>query len=199
MTDAQLIIKFKNGDSNAFNTIVWRWQKRIFNFVLRYIGDREECFDICQQTFIRAYQNLHRLRDAERFSTWLYQIAINICRDEIRRRGRNRTFSLDGIIQNDRHEKTLPVITNDSRDHPEAETQNGSLRELLNKAMQELPEEQRVVVIMKEYQGLKFVEIADVLETSVNTVKSRMYYGLSALRKILKQWQINEESIRYEL
>jgi RNA polymerase sigma-70 factor (ECF subfamily) len=198
MTDAQLITKFQNGDSYAFNSIVWRWEKRIYNFVLRYLGDHDDSCDVCQKTFIRAYRNLHRLRDAERFSTWLYQIAVNNCRDEIRRRSRKRMYSLDTMTQN-QHDEKLPVMENDAKEHPEAQTHNGSLHELLNRALHQLPEEQRIVVIMKQYQGLKFSEIAEVLETPVNTVKSRMYYGLDGLRKIFKQWQINEESISYEL
>jgi RNA polymerase sigma-70 factor (ECF subfamily) len=200
MTDAQLIDRCKAGDINAFNTIVRRWEKNIYNFVLRYLGSKEVSRDVCQSTFVRAYQNLSRLRDPDRFSTWLYQIAVNLCRDEIRRQGRKRTISLDHLTaDNHRAGQRLPVIDNACRDHPENQMQNGSLRELLNRALQKLPEEQRAVIVMKEYQGLKFAEIADVLETSENTVKSRMYYGLTALRKVFKQWRISEERIRYEL
>jgi RNA polymerase sigma-70 factor (ECF subfamily) len=83
--------------------------------------------------------------------------------------------------------------------NPDEAVLNRDLRDLLHRAMQEIPEDQRLVIIMKEYQGLKFIEIAEILQTSVNTVKSRMYYGLSALKKVFKKWEINEEILRYEV
>ena len=83
--------------------------------------------------------------------------------------------------------------------YPDALAHESRVRTLLNRALQTIPEEQRVVIIMKEYQGLKFSEIAEALEVPLNTVKSRMYYGLNALRKVFDQWNINEEMVRYEL
>lgn len=200
MTDAQLINQFVHGDVNAFNTLVWRWEKNLYNFILRYIGDREESKDICQKTFIRVYRKLTGLRDPEKFSTWLYQIAVNICRDELKRRNRKRTYSLEHLQKNSNgtHQGILNITT-DSRNEPEGETHKNDVSALLNQALQRLPEEQRVVIIMKEYQGLKFTEIADILETSVNTAKSRMYYGIGALRKTFKEWKISKESLRYEM
>ncbi|MFQ5603085.1 MAG: RNA polymerase sigma factor [bacterium] len=200
MTDSQLIDKFLNGKINAFNTLVWRWEKNLYNFVLRYLGDGEEARDICQKTFIRAYQNLHRLRDTRKFSTWLFQIAVNLCRDELKKRHRHPTFSLENLQEDHRGAEAFnQSMHNASTNHPDYVVQNHDLRELLNRALQAIPEEQRVVIIMKEYQGFKFTEIAEILETSVNTAKSRMYYGLSALRKVFKKWKINEEILRYEV
>jgi RNA polymerase sigma-70 factor (ECF subfamily) len=83
--------------------------------------------------------------------------------------------------------------------HPDRVVSRNELRDILEKVLQEIPEEQRVVVVMKEYQGLKFTEIVEVLGVSVNTIKSRMYYGLSALKKILAQWQIDEEVMLYDV
>ena len=198
MTDEQLIKKFLSGNISAFNTLVWRWEKNLYNFTLRYLGDREESKDICQKTFIRAYGNLHRLRDPNRFSTWLYQIAVNLCRDELKRRNRHETFSLDKLQENN-NGTASPVDTKKSQDNPDRIVENVDLRDLLNRALQTIPAEQRVVIIMKEYQGLKFTEIAEILETSTNTAKSRMYYGLRTLRKVFKQWKINKEMLGYEV
>lgn len=199
MTDAQLLQKFDNGETDAFNTLVWRWENRVYNFILRYIGDCEAAKDACQTTFIRAYQNVRKLRNRDHFSTWLYQIAVNICRDELRRRRRNRNVSLDGMQEQPVPPAELPKLTDGEKHHPEALASNNSLRDLLNQALQQIPEDQRVIVIMKEYQGLKFTEIAEVLEISVNTAKSRMYYGLSALRKVFTKWNLTEESWKHEL
>ena len=200
MTDTELIGKFLAGDVNAFNTLVWHWEKRVYNFILRYIGNREESQDICQKTFIRVYRKLNRLRDPERFSTWLYQIAINICRDEIKSRSRKKTYSLDHLQENSNGAQSDVLnLKTDSKNEPEQQAHKRDVSDLIGRALQTLPEEQRVVIIMKEYQGLKFTEIADILETSVNTAKSRMYYGIAALRKVFKQWEISKESLRYEM
>ncbi len=200
MTDTELIKKFLSGDVNAFNTLVWRWEKSVYNFILRYMGDREESQDICQKTFIRVYRKLNLLRDSEKFSTWLYQIAINICRDEIKSRSRRKTYSLDHLQENGNGVQSgLLNLTTDSKSEPEEQAHKRDVSDLMGRALRTLPEEQRVVIIMKEYQGLKFTEIADILETSVNTAKSRMYYGIAALRKIFKRWEISKESLRYEM
>ncbi|MBT4496196.1 MAG: sigma-70 family RNA polymerase sigma factor [Gemmatimonadetes bacterium] len=199
MNDADLIARFLQGQVTPFNTLVWRWQDRLFNFVLRYVGNREEARDLCQQIFIRAYRNLGNLRDPERFSTWLYQIALNTCRDQQRRQQRHPNLSLDHFEEE--HGQPHPALKGTASQPPptDARTHEQDLRDLLSRALQTIPEEQRVVVVMKEYQNLKFTEIAAVLETPINTVKSRLYYGLKGLRKIFDQWGISEENIGYEL
>lgn len=200
MTDAELIRNVLAGQIDAFNTIVWRWEKSLYNFVLRYVGDREEARDICQKTFIRAYENLSRLREPEKFSTWLYQIAVNICRDQLKKKKRQRWISLEGW-QHDRNgnEDNLVVAEPTAEAGPDAAAHHRDVGEIIRRALQEIPEEQRVVIIMKVYQGLKFSEIAEILNTSDNTAKSRMYYGVRALRQVFKKWNMNEEMLRYEV
>lgn len=188
MDDAELITQFQSGQIAAFNTLVKRWECPIYNFVLRYSGNRDDARDLCQQTFIRVYKSLRRLRDPNKFASWIYQIALNACKDASRVR---RLVSLDT------HEETSSIA--DAAPHPDTLAHEQSVRDLLNRALQNLPEEQRVVIIMKEYQGLKFTEIAETLTIPVNTVKSRMYYGLSALKKIFDRWHISEDMVRYEL
>lgn len=184
MDDSHLIERSVQGDQGAFNTLVWRWQDRLYHFALRYIGDAEEARDLCQQAFLRAYSKLGTLRQKEHFGTWLHQIALNICRDHLRRRRPQQ--SLEQYAE----ERGQP--------HPALGTsppagQGCELRQLLNRALQTLPEEQRLVIVLKEYQGMKFVEIAAVLDAPVNTVKSRLYYGLKALRRCLQEWDIENE------
>jgi len=199
MTDADLITRFLDGQNGAFNTLVWRWQDRLYNFVLRYVGNREEARDLCQKIFIRAYRSLGDLRDPERFSTWIYQIALNTSRDQLRHQQRHSNLSLDHFEEE--HGQPHPVLEQADAQFPptDAGTHAQDLRDLLSRALQTIPEEQRVVVVMKEYQNLKFTEIAAVLEAPVNTVKSRLYYGLKGLRKIFDQWGLSEENIGYEL
>lgn len=199
MTDAQLIDCFKGGDLAAFNRLVARWEKPIYNFVLRYMGNREEAKDICQNVFIRVYRSISNLRDVERFSAWIYQIAVNVCKDELRKRKRRSAYSLSLVEPSQQTLIKEPVMEKNLHNDPEMAAQHTNIKSLLGKALQAIPEEQRVVVIMKEYQGLKFTEIAAVLNISVNTAKSRMYYGLSALKRIFDEWNIDREKISYEV
>ena len=188
MTDEALIIAFLNGDTGAFNTLVTRWQKPIYNFVLRYASDPDNADDLTQQTFIRAYQGLRKLDKPTRFSSWLYRIALNAARDAGRANQRHTMVSLsDEVVSNE--------LRVSPRSHPDQFANRRDLREMLSRALQEIPEEQRVVVIMKEYQGLKFREIADAMELPINTVKSRLYYGLKTLRKLFVEWKVTKEVV----
>ena len=190
MSDADLIARCLSGEEGAFDLLAGRWHRRLYNFVLRYIGgDREEAQDLCQQTLLRAYQGLGRLREPERFSTWLYQIAVNACRDEFSRRQQRPTVSMEEVGE--------PV--DPAQGGAELGALRRDLRDWLERGLQAIPEEQRLVVVMKEYQQLKFTEIADILKVPVNTIKSRLYYGLNNLRKVLTGWQISQEAIDHEL
>jgi RNA polymerase sigma-70 factor (ECF subfamily) len=202
MNDRDLIERFLAGEHSAFNTLVWRWQKTIYNFILRDVGNREEAHDLAQQTFVRVYRNLAKLKNPDRFSTWIYQIAANLCRDLIKQRRRRKLQSLEGMQEAGALELSANAALTlhaENEQHPDRIVSRSQLRDLLEKALQEIPEEQRVVVVMKEYQNLKFTEIAEILGAPVNTVKSRLYYGLNALKKVLGRWQIDEEAVHYEM
>lgn len=201
MTDTQLINSILDGDRSRFNALVWRWEKPLYNFILRYLGNKELARDVTQKTFIRAYRNLSKLRDASKFSSWIYQIASNLCKDEIKKRNHHQFISLDLIQENsDENGLLLPEELQQSpAQQPDMKVNQKQIRNIVQKALEQLPEEQRVVIIMKEYQGLKFKEIAEALNEPLNTIKSRMYYGLNGLRKIFEQWQITEEVLPHEL
>ncbi len=196
MTDAELIRRFRDGESHAFNGLTGRWHRRLYNFILRQVGDREDAHDLCQKVLIKAHRNLRRLRDPEKFSTWIYQIAVNTCRDELRRRRRHPTISLESLEQG---ADGRPDGTVKSSARADKRIHEYELRDLLNRALQCIPQEQRIIVVMKEYQHLKFTEIAAIMKLPVNTVKSRLYYGLNNLRKQLDQWNITPETIDYEM
>ena len=200
MTNEMLIDRFIDGDVQAFNLLVWRWQKPIYNFVLRYLASEDEAQEVTQKTFIKAYKKLRTLKDPSKFSSWLYQIALNLCHDESKRKRRRSITSLQTLSENNNFDLSNEDIAGSDRQHnPEKALQALELSDLLQQALQHIPEEQKTVVIMKELQGLKFTEIAEILNLPINTVKSRMYYGLHALRKVFKQWQIDKEAIHYEV
>ncbi len=196
MTDAELIRKSLDGELAAFNTIVWRWQPAIYRFALRFLGDSEDARDVTQKIFIKVYKSLRSLHDPERFSAWIYRIAVNMCKDERKRHRKHEFLPIENIDKNASraHAPSAP-----DRNSPAERMHREDLQRLLNDALARLPEAQRTVIIMKEFQELKFREIAEILGISENTVKSRMYYGLDALRKIFASWNIDKEVIHYEL
>ncbi len=198
MTDQVLIERFLSGDVGAFNTLVWRWAKPLYNFVYRYVGSAEAAREITKQTFIRAYTGLQRLKNRASFGTWLHQIALNLSRDELQKR--RPILSLENLRENEGQTRTLPnELWDNPEQRPDAAAHNSHLGDVLRRALLSLPEEQRVVIIMKQYQGFKFSEIAEVLAQPLNTVKSRLYHGLVAMRRLLEQWGFSEEVVDHEL
>ncbi|MEP2446960.1 MAG: RNA polymerase sigma factor [Balneola sp.] len=189
MEDARLVQDFLGGNHQAFNTLVSRWQGKIHRFAYRYFASSDDAAEITQKTFIKAYQKLDTLDDVNKFSSWLYRIANNLCLDELKRVGRKRATSYETL-------KVAPQTETASSADSKVLRNEGLV--LLHKALLQLPNDQRVVVIMKEYEGLTFPEIAEILDEPINTVKSRMYYGLRALKKTFDSWNINKEVFNYE-
>lgn len=191
-----LILKAKKGDKVAFNRLVGEWYKRIYNFGFKYFSDHDQAMDITQKTFIAVHKNLERMDSPEKFKGWLYKIALNYCREEDRRQ--KKKWILPFVNFKKEREEFVFNAFESQLDSPEKSFQKGELADLLAKALSKLNADQRAVIIMKEYECLKFKEIAEVLNISENTAKSRLYYGLKSLKAILSKWNINKETINYE-
>ena len=163
--DRKIVDRVLNGDSEAFNLLVRQWEKPIYNFIDRLIGDREEAMDLCQESFMKAYRELPTLKDRDRFSAWLYRIAHNTCYSRLRK-DIGKTFV---ELQ------------------PETKSSKSSIESQLavEKALKQLPEEQREAVVLKVFHDLKFEEIAQIPGRPVSTVKSRLYMAFEKLRSIL--------------
>ncbi|MBD0254995.1 MAG: RNA polymerase sigma factor [Cytophagales bacterium] len=195
MTDDRPLVESAiRGELSAFNQLMKSWHKRIFNFAYRYLNDYDEASEVTQQTFIKAYGAIGTLKDPGRFRAWLYIIASNGCRAHSRRAGRYATESMNANGAGEGAAWGQLAAS----ENPEKQLLSRDWEKLLKRALAQIPEDQRLVIIMKEYEGLMFHEIAEVLSESENTVKSRMYYGLKALRKVLTKWNITKEAIQYE-
>ena len=193
-----LVDKAVQGDEQAFTRLVHAWYKRIFNFNYKYFFDHDLAMEVTQKTFISAYSNLRKLKNKHSFSGWLYAIAVNHCREEDRRQNRRWAVSFNAMKKKDEgFAPADPGYLYEGTYNPEVCFQKEELSAILLKALTRIPAEQKVVLIMKEYEGLKFREIAESLKISENTAKSRLYYGLKALRKILENWKIDKEEIYY--
>jgi RNA polymerase sigma-70 factor (ECF subfamily) len=182
-----LIEKSQKGDNHAFGKLVGLWFKRIYNFSLKYFGDHDLAMEVTQRTFIAVYKSINSLKDIKSYKYWLYRVALNQCHEEERRQKRKTWFS---IFQNDDAQRVEDTTFN-----PEKEFHQKELEEIMGNMLKRLPEEQKVVIIMKEYEGMKFREIADTLSISENTAKSRLYYGLKSLRKIIDKSELKFENI----
>jgi RNA polymerase sigma-70 factor (ECF subfamily) len=194
-----LIQRAKDGDQSAQGKLVQLWYKRIYNFGYKFFIDHDMAMEVSQKTFISMCKNLASLQDVSRFKSWLYKIAVNYCREEARKKKGNRSLSFDLVLNKEAEDSPAWESSSRRLDNPEKQLEQSELSDILQEALMQLNEEQREVVIMKEYEGLKFREIAEVLNISENTVKSRMYYGLDGLKKILEKKNINKETISYEL
>ena len=179
-SDEELVEACQAGEASAFDVLVARWEDKIRGAAYRFLGSEEEAKDVAQEAFLKAYRALGSFKREARFSSWLYQIATNLCRDRLRRRRTRAAVSLQEL------EETGPVIV-ETRPGAHEQLQQLDLARLVRRAVHALPEEQREVVILKEYEGLTFVEIAQALDVPVSTVKTRLYRGLGQLRLRLER------------
>ncbi len=183
-SDEDLLLALRGGDADSLGVLVLRWEGPLYRFVSRLVDRPDDARDVCQETFLRILDKAEAFRDGARFSTWMYQIALNLCRDQSRKKRR-----WGRLILTDR-----PPDVETPREHAAPETvatspvvayEHAERRGAVRAALTALPREQREVLLLKEYEGLKFREIADVLGVAESTVKSRMYAGLDAMRMSL--------------
>ena len=166
--DRDLIAKARRGDVEAFNLLVSRWEKRVFNYLLRLLSNREDALDVSQDVFLKAYQNLSKLGDSDRFAGWLFRIAHNEAFSLLRRKRPEVELPPD-IQGTETTSRLLPL----------------ELSLAVESALKRLTEDQREAVLLKVYQGFKFDEIAEILDCPVSTVKSRLYTALDLLKTVL--------------
>ena len=194
-----LITRAREGDKIAQGKLVQLWYKRIYNFAYKFFFDHDLAMEVSQKTFISMHKNIAALQEISRFKSWIYTIAVNYCREEARKKKISRSLSLHELRPGEGEESYRWEESHHRSENPERQLRQSELSDILQKCLMELSVEQREVVIMKEYEGLKFREIAETLNISENTVKSRMYYGLDGLKKIFEKRNITKETIGYEL
>ena len=180
-TDEELVARSRGGDLDSFNQLVLRWERPIYALAYRVIGREEDARDVAQETFLRAFRALAGFKGQAKFSSWLYRITLNLCRDWIRRERRAPVAQAPEGIDLDRARRRRRADRIGRRALSRRE-----LGRAVAKAMAVLPEEQRTAIVLKEYHGLTFQEIADLLDCPLSTVKTRLYQGLSVLRKQLE-------------
>jgi RNA polymerase sigma-70 factor, ECF subfamily len=181
-TDEELVARSRGGDVESFNQLILRWERPIYALAYRVIGREEDARDVCQEAFLRAFRALPGFKGEAKFSSWLYRITLNLCRDWIRRQRRAPVLQMPEDA--DLHELAAERGAVESIEDLAARRE---LTAVVEHAMASLPEEQRTAIILKEYHGMTFQEIAELQGCPLSTVKTRLYQGLSVLRRSLNR------------
>lgn len=179
-TDAELVRRVQKGDKRAFDVLVLKYQHKIVNLVLRYVRDSDQALDITQEAFVKAYRALPRFRGDSAFYTWLYRIAVNTAKNYLAAQ-RRRPMDVDLDIQ-DPEQYEIHAKLKDT-DTPEGVTMSRELKEAVQKAIEGLPDDLRTAIILREFDGMSYEEIAQTMDCPVGTVRSRIFRARDAISK----------------
>lgn len=187
LTDVDLVEGYLAGDTRMFQLIVERYESRMVNFIQRSIGDRDRAQDLAQEVFIRVYRHMKRFDTTKKFSTWIYTIASNLAKNELRNRSRNPLVLFQTLTSSwdDDHR---PLQFEDSSMRPDDLYRQRHLREMVEKAAAELPIHHREVFILREIEGKTYEEIAEITGTQLGTVKSRLNRARNRFAQIIGPW-----------
>ena len=181
-TDEELVKRFQNGDERAYVELVKRYKDRLLNFVYRYLNSFEQSEDVVQDTLMKLYTSAHMYREIAKFSTWIFTIAANLAKSELRRLKRRRVISIHSMGYDDK-EYEIPSESYD----PAKETESNYGEKQIQLAIDTLPDQFKTVIILREVQQLSYEEISQILGISIGTVKSRINRGRLRLQKLLKE------------
>jgi RNA polymerase sigma-70 factor, ECF subfamily len=188
-SDESLMLRYRDGDVRAFELLVTRHRKPLFNFILRFVRDTAAAEDVTQETFLRLVKGADAYERQAKFTTWLYTIARNLCVDAARRGKHRKAASLDAPIGDEDGSASLLDLVPDGGAAVDRQAQSKELRLRLQQAIEALPDEQREIFLLREVADLQFNEIANVIGCPENTVKSRMRYALEKLREALEEYR----------
>lgn len=185
--DAALMLRVKRGDTVAFTALVEKYKQPVINFIARMLRDETESEDLAQNVFVQVHKSAHRYKTSAKFSTWLFTIARNLCLNEIRRRSRHPTDSLDAPHPT-QTDQPLHQFEDVKTFSPPDTLLHGELAEKIEQALFELPENQRTAILLCRQDELSYEEIAEVLECSLSATKSLIHRGRETLKEKLKPY-----------
>ena len=190
-SDEELMLAFQRGEVRAFEELFKRHRHGVYNFIYRFLGNKETAEEVFQEAFIKLHQAAQRYEPNGKFSTWLYTIVRNLCVDTFRRKKIREAVSLDE--KREEGERSLGDTIADASDiAADVLSSARQIEEALQMALLKLNDDQREVFLLREKEELKFEEIAEITGVSVNTVKSRMRYALDSLKRVLRQSRYRE-------
>jgi RNA polymerase sigma-70 factor, ECF subfamily len=183
--DLRLMQLVKTGDMEAFRNLVEIHQQRVLGTIGRMLGDDTEAEDLAQQVFVRVWKSASRWEPAAKFTTWLYTIVRNLVFNESRRRSRRPARSLEEMQDDEEHPRQFADAATKS---PDTELLDAEMQAAIERAIQELPEAQRIAVVLRRYQDVSYEEIAEVLQITVSAVKSVLFRARTELREKLRAY-----------
>jgi RNA polymerase sigma-70 factor, ECF subfamily len=186
--DSAVVSAFLAGEERAFQELVERYQTRLLNFIFRTIGDRERAEDLVQEVFIRVYRHIHRFDRSKKFSTWVYTIASNLAKNELRNRSRNPLVLFQTMKGSAREDDDRPLQFEDTTARPDDLYRKRHLRELVEETVAQLPEHHRQVFVLRELEGKSYEEIAEITDCNLGTVKSRLNRARNAFASMIEPW-----------
>ncbi|HEX4417839.1 MAG TPA: RNA polymerase sigma factor [Kofleriaceae bacterium] len=187
--DEDLMVLYQRGEVRAFEVLLTRHRKPVYNFILRFVGDKETAEDLLQEAFMRVIRGAEAYKRQAKFTTWLYTIARNLCVDQTRRRKHRKHASLDAPMDASDDSGTLLDVIPSNEMASDRKSVNKQLHATMQRAIEALSDEQREVFLMREFLDMPFRQIADVVGVPENTVKSRMRYALEKLRLELDEYK----------
>ncbi len=185
LDDAGVVAAFLAGEERAFQEIVERYQGRLLSFVYRTIGDRDRAEDLVQEVFIRVYRHIGRFDRSKKFSTWIYTIASNLAKNELRNRSRNPLVLFQSMRAKFDEDDDRPIEFEDTQNRPDDLFRKRHLRELVEQSVSQLPMHHRDVFVLRELEGKSYEEIADITGINLGTVKSRLNRARTAFADII--------------
>ena len=182
ISDEILIKKFQDGDVGAYNQLVFRFKDRLLNFIYRFVNDLDLAEDLVQDTLLKLYTHKDSYREIAKFSTWLYTIAANLARTELRKKKRRKTFSVTELSREDRE---FIIVSSDVDPSEDLSSQN--FERNIQLALAELPDDFKTIIILRDIQELSYDEISKIVNVPLGTVKSRINRGRVKLQQLLKK------------
>lgn len=184
ITDEALVQRAQEGDTGALNALLDRYNPKVYNFAYRMIGNHPDAADAAQEALVKVYLHLRRFRGESAFSTWLYRLVVNTCRDELRRRSRISTESLDAPYETETGnlEREMKAV----EDGPEELVQRLEVSYAVHRAIGKLREDYRALIVLRDLQDLSYREIGEVTGLTVGTIKSRLHRARLAFRSLLR-------------
>ncbi|VTR99318.1 rna polymerase ecf-type sigma factor : RNA polymerase, sigma-24 subunit, ECF subfamily OS=Isosphaera pallida (strain ATCC 43644 / DSM 9630 / IS1B) GN=Isop_0099 PE=4 SV=1: Sigma70_r2: Sigma70_r4_2 [Gemmata massiliana] len=192
-TDEQLLTRLRAGERDVFGTLVRRYERELFGYLRRYLGDDDLADDVFQNTFVQVYLKIQQYEPGRPVRPWLYAIATNQAIDALRRRNRRADQRADAVTSSDEDGQNRPLfeLLPTPGDGPPESADRAEQRELVRAAVDRLPDLLRQVVVLAYFQGLKYRDVADALDIPVGTVKSRLH---AALARLTEDWNASQES-----
>jgi RNA polymerase sigma-70 factor, ECF subfamily len=190
LSDERLIGEFQNGNVEAYNEIVLRYKDRLINFLFRYTGSKEEAEDLAQDTFLKLYRSKHLYKEIAKFSTWLYTIAVNIAKTNLRKKSKFNSISISDF--DPENEKDFDIASSDLA--PDEIANSAMESYYIQKAINMLDDHYREAIILRDIQDLDYEEIAEIIKIPLGTVKSRINRAREKLKTILEEIYKPKES-----